>query len=120
VDISAILTGGVALLAIATAVGYGLLRGRVTALRDELKDEREGRAADRRDRDDARAELAVVRNDLAALSRIVTGEAHWVAIGQKLDEHHEEAVRYWREAKQIDAEQLRELRRLGRGGDAGV
>jgi hypothetical protein len=114
VDISAILTGGVAILAIATAVGYGLLRGRVTALRDELKDEREGRA------DDARAELAVVRNDLAALSRIVTGEAHWVAIGQKLDEHHEEAVRYWREAKQIDAEQLRELRRLGRGGDAGV
>ena len=43
-----------------------------------------------------------MRNDLAALSRIVTGEAHWVAIGEKLDEHHEEAVRYWREAKQIE------------------
>jgi hypothetical protein len=118
VDISAILTGGVAILAIATAVGYGLLRGRVSALRDELKDEREGRAADRRDRDDARRELAVVRTDLEALSRIVTGEAHWVAIGAKLDEHHEEAVRYWRKAEKMTEEQLRELRRLGRGGEA--
>jgi hypothetical protein len=113
VDISEILTAGVAILAVATAVGYGLLRGRVTALRDELKDEREGRAADRRDRDDARRELLVVKNDLSALSRIVTGEAHWVAIGQKLDDHHEEAVAHWRRTEAIDKEQLATLRRLG-------
>jgi predicted phage gp36 major capsid-like protein len=101
-DLSNLLTAALAVLALATAGGYGLLRGRVSALRDELEDERKGRESDRQERDDLRAKNADLRRDLdnvtvelEALTRVVTGEVHWVAIGDKLDHHHGEAKDHW-------------------------
>lgn len=111
-NFSDLLTGALGILALATAAGYGLLRGRVTALRDELKDEREGRAADRRDRDEARNEVKQLRTDLNALTRVVTGEVHWVAIGAQLGEHHTEARAHWHENERIEREQLEATQEL--------
>lgn len=95
--------------AIASLAGLGLMRTTVTNLRENLKDARE--EIGDKDRRLSAAEAEIVKlnaratsqaNDLNALGRVVTGEAHWVAIGQKLDEHHSEAVTHW----SVDEEKL--------------
>ncbi len=91
------LSAALAIVAIATLAGLGLLRGTVTNLREQLKDEREARTADRqqkadddienaRYRADVEAKLASQDTEITALRRIVTGEIHWVAIEQRLED----------------------------------
>lgn len=111
-DFGKLLTLALALLALATAAGFGLQRGRISSLRDQLSDsDKEIERIDRR-REAAESELeahkvrsdakiAQLETDLAALSRVVTGEAHWVAIGHKLDEHHEQAETHWARDEQL-------------------
>lgn len=101
-DIGKLLTIALGVLAIATAAGFGLQRGRISA-QDKRIETLQGQLGDSDDelgRKDRRltetvAELAKVKTDLAALARVVTGEAHWVAIGEKLDNHHDEASTHW-------------------------
>lgn len=107
-DLGKILTVALAILAIATAAGFGLQRGRISALQGRLKDSDEELARKERRLTEAEAEVLTLKTDLAALARVVTGEAHWTAIGEKLDHHHEEAEAHWRHAEQI-AEEIRDL-----------
>ena len=100
-DFSRFLTIALGILTIATAAGFGLQRAHLTSLRERLKDSDEELARKGRRLDEAEAELLVVKNDLAALGRVVTGEAHWVAIGTKLDEHHEQAETHWARDEQL-------------------
>lgn len=96
-DLGGLLSTALAIVAIATLAGLGLLRGTVTNLREQLKDEREARAADRQQkadddienakyRADTTAQLARQDAEIAGLQRIVTGEVHWVAIEQRIED----------------------------------
>jgi hypothetical protein len=83
-------------ITLATAAGVGFQRGVIGRLRGDVSE-----AAARADRlavelAESRTTSAQLRTDLDALSRVVTGEAHWVAIGDKLDEHHSDAQGHWR------------------------
>lgn len=112
-DFMRLLTVALAIVSIATLAGLGLLRGVVTGLRENLKDARD-EIADK-DRRLSAAEATVVRltNDLDALGRVVTGEAHWVAIGSKLDEHHSEASEHWANGESLLADIRDRLPRTG-------
>lgn len=101
-DLGNLLSTAMGVMALASLAGVGLMRGTVTALRENLDDARKDNAdVDRRlaietrAREAAQAEVAQLRVELGALGRVVTGEAHWVAIGQTLDHHHEEAQAHW-------------------------
>lgn len=85
-----------AVITLATAAGVGFQRGKIARLRGELaeSDARSARLAD--ELRDTQANLEKTSTELAALTRVVTGEAHWTAIGQTLDEHHSEATDHWR------------------------
>lgn len=106
IDFSNLLTTALGVLALATAAGLGLVRSNVTILRENLKDAREEIAdKDRRHTEfetrtatqiaELEAKLLAKGADLDALSRVVTGEAHWVALGETLDVHHAAAEQHW-------------------------
>jgi chromosome segregation ATPase len=85
-----------AVIALGAAAGVGFQRGKIGRLEKDLD-----RATTRADRAETRVEkvegeLHQCRSDLDALGRVVTGEAHWTAIGQMLEEHHGDATDYWR------------------------
>lgn len=118
-DFENLLTAALAVLALATAGGYGLLRGRVSALRDELKDEREGRASERETIRElraslvaAQAEVAALRIDVEAIGKVARGEAHWVAVGEQLDTHHAKSVEHWMRDEELGAAMLAVLTEL--------
>lgn len=105
-ELKSLLTIALGVLTIATAAGLGLQRAAVTSLRERLKDSDEELERKGRRLDDADAKILILENDIAALGRVVTGEAHWVSIGDKLDTHHNEAVTHWKNDEQI----LQEIR----------
>lgn len=116
-DISSLLVAAMALLTLATAGGFGLQRGRISVLREELKDEREGRASDREtirelrsDLTEARAEIAKLSTDVDAIGRVARGEAHWVGVGEQLDTHHAKSVEHWQKDEEINAQILEVLK----------
>lgn len=99
-----ILGVGVAALAIFAIIAAGIAAMRtadVKGLREANNDLRE-RAADLKaerdeaehERDEERLRHEATRRDLAAVGRVVTGEAHWVAIEQQLTTNHDEVVAY--------------------------
>ena len=96
-DLGELLSTALAIVTIATLAGLGLLRGTVTNLREQLKDERDARAADRQQRADDEidhakykaetdARIATLEADNAAYKRLVTGETHWTAIEQRVED----------------------------------
>lgn len=91
-DTGTILNTFLIVLAISTAAGLGLMRGVVTNLRENLKDAREEIADKDRRLDACEVKTAQLSSDLDALSRVVTGEAHWVHLEALLDEHHKAAM----------------------------
>lgn len=88
IDYGNLLTTALSVVSIATLAGLGLLRGTVTNLRENLKDARDEIADKERRLTEAETANAVQKADLEALTRVVTGEVHWIAMGDKLDEHH--------------------------------
>jgi hypothetical protein len=90
-----ILTAALAIIAVSTLAGYGLLRGRVASLRDELKDERDARESLHGRHQETLRDLVDCQGKLKVLESVVTGEIHWVALGEKLDHHHNEAKTQW-------------------------
>lgn len=122
-DLGRLLTLALGFLAIATAAGFGLQRGRIADLRERLKDndeelERKDRrlteteAELERHKTSSSAEIGRLKTDLDALARVVTGEAHWTAIGEKLDDHHTQAETHWTHGETV----LEEIRDLLAGG----
>jgi hypothetical protein len=85
-----------AVIALGAAAGVGFQRGKIGRLETDL--ERETKRGDRAEKrvGDVEAELHQCQSDLAALGRVVTGEAHWTAISHMLEEHHGDATEYWR------------------------
>lgn len=98
-DISYVLGLALVTLTIATAAGFGLQRGNVVNLREQLKDCREEMASYKASRDEARVANAQLSTDLEALKRVVTGEVQWEVLTTSLDEHHHEALEHWKEAE---------------------
>lgn len=92
---SDLISVGLAIVSITTLAGLGLLRGTVIGLREQLGDERAAAASLRIQRTEDRAKIDQLTRDLDALGRVVTGEAHWIAIGHQLEEHHEHASAHW-------------------------
>ena len=118
------LNTALAVVAIATLAGLGLMRGTVTGLRENLKDCREEAAETRRKLEVAEAENSRLQSDLAALSRVVTGEAHITALGQevsevgtqvanvgdRIDTHHTAAEGFWSTVRNLLTEIRDDLR----------
>lgn len=98
---SGTLQTALSIFALASLVGLGLLRGTVTNLRENLKDAREEIADKDRRLTAVEAENGRLRNDLDALGRVVTGEAHWTAIGELLTHHHDEASGHWQQGEEL-------------------
>lgn len=84
-----------AVITLSTAAGVGFQRGKIGQLRGELAEEHERSDRQAAELRESRAETAKLRTDLDALGRVVTGEAHWVAIGHQLTEHHQESLLRW-------------------------
>lgn len=100
-DFAKILSLALAILAFATAAGFGLQRGRITDLNGRLKEADEELVRKERRLTEAESQVTQLKTDLAALGRVVTGETHWVAIGELLEEHHTEAATHWKRDEQI-------------------
>lgn len=96
---------------VGTLAGLGLLRGTVTNLREQLRDERDLSASLRQQRTEDRSKIDQLTTDLNALGRVVTGEAHWIAIGQQLDVHHDAAAEHWRIERDLLTDVRDELRK---------
>lgn len=105
-DLGRLLSIALAVVSIATLAGMGLLVGRVGALRSNLKDSDDELARTVRRLGDSEARVEVLEHALEELGRMVTGEAHLVALEQKLDDHHVAAETHW----QADETLLREIR----------
>lgn len=108
IDFGSVLNAALSIVAIATLAGLGLMRGTVTNLRENLADARAEIADKDRRLTELETKSQTQATDLAALGRVVTGEAHWVAIGDKLDEHHGQATTHWAKDETI----LTEIRDL--------
>lgn len=111
--LQALISIGLGIVAIFTLAGLGLLRGTVTGLRESLDDERKTSASLRTQREEDRTKIAQLQTDLAALGRVVTGEAHWIAIGDALAEHNTRAAAHWTTEQGLLSEIRDELRELG-------
>jgi uncharacterized protein HemX len=118
-DFSTLLSTALVVVTLATAGGFGLMRGRVTNLREDLADTRATNAELRTERledraliDTLRAERDTDRVQLDALAKVVTGEVHWTALGEHLDQHHSEAREHWTRAEDNTTEMLDALRAI--------
>lgn len=99
---------GLTVSTVGTLAGLGLLRGTVTNLREQLRDAREHESSMRAERAEDKAAITRLQTDLLALGRVVTGEAHWTAIGAQLEVHHASAQEHWRAEHQL-LEDVRDL-----------
>jgi regulator of protease activity HflC (stomatin/prohibitin superfamily) len=129
-DFSALLSTALIVVTLATAGGFGLMRGRVTNLREDLADTRATNAELRTERTEDRALIDTLRAEadaekakrqaereadkiqLDALAKVVTGEVHWTALGEHLDHHHTEAREHWTRAEDNTTEMLEALRAI--------
>lgn len=111
-DLTGIVSTGLAIILLATAAGLGLMRGVVTNLREQLADTRALSEEMRQERTDDRAEIDKLRTQLDALGAVVTGEVHWAAISEVLDQHHVEARQYWQHAEQTAESMLSALQQI--------
>lgn len=114
-DFSGLLTTVFTVTTIIAAAFAGLQRSVVQSLREANKDLRD-RDADREKTEIAdKAKIASLESDIAALSRVVTGEVHLTALGDKLDEQHVEARQHWAQDLQLSRETLAAIKKLSGG-----
>jgi len=114
--LGATLNAALAVVAIATLAGLGLMRGTVTGLRENLSEARAEIGDKERRLKDAEAEIIKLKaqtrsqaHDLDAVGRLVRGESYWTELGDKLDIHHTEAKTHWAEDERLLARILADL-----------
>lgn len=76
-DISEILTAGLAIVSIATLAGLGFMRGTVISLRERLDDADRDVARYQRQRQEDRTKIEEQAARIAVLESIVTNDQHW-------------------------------------------
>lgn len=89
--IFAIIAAGIAAMRTADIKG---LRETNDDLRARLGDLKSERDEAEHERDEEKLKHEATKRDLAAVGRVVTGEAHWVAIEQQLTSNHDEVIAY--------------------------
>lgn len=94
-DLGNFATALLAVITLGTAAGVGFQRGKIGRLRGELNETHSKSDRLSGEVTELRADNGRLRADLEALSRVVTGEVHWTAIGLQLDEHHTDSVSHW-------------------------
>lgn len=93
--------------------GYaGLRRSIVKDLRDEVADKDRRLTDEKQLRVDAETKIAKLQTDYAALSKVVTGETYWAAVGDDIEEAKTELskrIDRLHEAIRRDFKDLRDL-----------
>lgn len=107
-----------AVLTITTIIAGGLAGTQLAVvknLRESNQDLRNARDDLEKERDKLKVLSGQQASDLAALGRVITGEAHLTALGDQLDQHHAEAKDYWKQDAATSSEMLSALKRLSGG-----
>lgn len=116
-DFGQLLSSGSTLVALLACAWVGMQTGRLTNLknrgedlaeqlgdaRSQIEDLKAGRSEDK-------ATIAQQASDIAALQRVVTGEVHWLALGDTLDHHHQLAEKHWKRDEELLEQILHKLR----------
>lgn len=109
-----LLSSAAVVLALGSAAWVGLQRGDRTNLREQLVDARSQITSLKEERTEDKAVIARQASDIDALRRVVTGEVHWQAISEVLDDHHTSAQEHWRADEELLAKILEAVRRSDR------
>lgn len=88
-SLGSFLNAAAVIVALFAAAGYGLQRGRVSNLREQLEDERKETSSLKEQRTERDRQIS----DLQAVVRIATGEVHSQAILDLLEQHHSDSLR---------------------------
>jgi hypothetical protein len=84
------------IIAVGSISGIGLMRDRLSVLKDSNEDLR-ARDNDRgKELADIRTELAEVQAENRLLKAMVTGRVEWTAISDQLEEHHRQSLAAWK------------------------
>lgn len=94
---------------IATA-GLGLMFGSLRTLRDTANDLRLRVGDLEKERAEDKAEKAELLTENRLLKTMVTGKVEWVALTDQLEDHHKQAVVWWRQADETMTAILTEVR----------
>lgn len=82
-------------MALCSAAWVGLKGADRKNLREQLDDSRKQITSLKEERTEHAAVMARQASDIDALRRVVTGEVHWQAISEVLDDHHSSAQMHW-------------------------
>lgn len=110
-DFSTILQIALATLSIASLTGVGWTWGRVRGLEQRATSSEAEAVALRARVGDRDQTITTLQADIDALGRVVTGEAHLVALGHQIEEHHEAAEGHWGMVERTLVDMLEALRR---------
>lgn len=93
-------------VALVAGGGFGLQRQRVSALRADLDDARarvgdlrEDLSAEKQDRVADEARITRLESDLRHAEAMALRESKWADLDKHLDEHHQQAMKAWRELR---------------------
>lgn len=102
-DYNSLINTALAIFAIASLAGAGIQRGKIKQLREDVADadRRIDALKEEREEDKAKistltAEVVTLTTDLDALARVVTGEAHLVALQDMLLSHDKLVQEKWK------------------------
>jgi hypothetical protein len=121
-DLGNLVSTAAIILTLASAAGLGLMRSHVTGLRETTTDLR-GRVTDlegerislRESNAKLIAKVAAVEAENKMLTTRLTGKVEWLALTDQLEEHHRQALVWWKETSQMMADILKVMRELRSG-----
>ena len=94
-DWGTILPATLTVVLVVTAGLLGLQQGTVRTLRDSNQDLRNRRDDLEKENLGLETRVSKLAAENDVLKSIVTGEVHWAALNDQLEEHHKQAVDYW-------------------------
>lgn len=97
-SLQAIITGVLTVSTIIATALVGVLFGSLKTLRDTAGDLRNRVTDLEKERAEDKADLAEKDAENRILKTMVTGRVEWVALTDQLEEHHRQALAWWRKA----------------------